>query len=225
MLRPSIGKVTVFDGREPHQARARIGYMSHAPMLYDELTAQENLRYFASLYPGRECLAPADALTQVGLNPDLPRTFGQYSQGMRQRTSLARVLLARSGTSVCSTSLFPTWTLKGPADGRTAGPLPAADRTIVLTTHQRDRPLPSPIRCWRCMPDEWPRSSPGTHAMKTNGARFLETWAIAVELREYEVDPRVCRRPPWRSKIGMPAEQVFKTLLTTGGQRRLTCSP
>jgi ABC-type multidrug transport system ATPase subunit len=62
LLRPTYGKVLVFGAAEPHQERARIGYMSHAPMLYDELTAQENLRYFASLYPGRNCLTPADAL-------------------------------------------------------------------------------------------------------------------------------------------------------------------
>src|SRR5208282_1662435 len=56
--------------------------------------------------------------------------------------------------------------------------------------------------------------------MKTNGARSLESLGIAFELREYEVDPHnpndltaiaVAR------KIGMPAEQVFKTLLTTTG--------
>ncbi len=76
LLRPSHGTVRVFspDGTnsaetnfvEPHEARERIGYMSHASMLYDELTGEENLRYFASLYVGRECLAPADALRQVG---------------------------------------------------------------------------------------------------------------------------------------------------------------
>ncbi|MFP5206848.1 MAG: ATP-binding cassette domain-containing protein, partial [Acidobacteriota bacterium] len=92
LLRPSFGTVRAFGDLDPQQARARIGYMSHAPMLYDELTAQENLRYFASLYPGRSCLSPAEALRQVGLDPDLDRTLGQYSQGMRQRTSLARVL-------------------------------------------------------------------------------------------------------------------------------------
>ena len=71
LLRPSFGKIRVFGDFEPQQARARIGYMSHAPMLYDELTAQENLSYFASLYPGRPCLTPAEALRQVGLDPDL----------------------------------------------------------------------------------------------------------------------------------------------------------
>src|SRR5215469_10672194 len=53
LLRPSMGTVRVFGDVEPHHARARIGYMSHAPMLYDELTGVENLRYFASLYLGR----------------------------------------------------------------------------------------------------------------------------------------------------------------------------
>ena len=56
--------------------------------------------------------------------------------------------------------------------------------------------------------------------MKTNGARFLESLGIPFELREYEIDPHnpddltaiaVAR------KIGMPADQVFKTLLTTCG--------
>ena len=46
LLRPTHGTVSVFGASQPHEARARIGYMSHAPMLYDELTAQENLRYF-----------------------------------------------------------------------------------------------------------------------------------------------------------------------------------
>ena len=80
LLRPTHGTVSVFGESQPHDARARIGYMSHAPMLYDELTALENLRYFSSLYPGRPCLTPTEALRQVGLDPDLNRLFGQYSQ-------------------------------------------------------------------------------------------------------------------------------------------------
>lgn len=53
--------------------------------------------------------------------------------------------------------------------------------------------------------------------MKTNGARFLESLGIPFELREYEVDPDDLAATTVAKKIGMPADQVFKTLLTTGG--------
>src|ERR1035437_3625610 len=53
--------------------------------------------------------------------------------------------------------------------------------------------------------------------MKTNGARFLESLGIPFELREYEVDPEDLSAITVAKKIGMPAEQVFKTLLVTGG--------
>jgi ybaK/ebsC protein len=53
--------------------------------------------------------------------------------------------------------------------------------------------------------------------MKTNGARFLESLNIPFELREYEVDPEDLSATTVAKKVGMPAEQVFKTLLTTGG--------
>jgi heme ABC exporter ATP-binding subunit CcmA len=147
LLRPSFGRVTVFGEEEPHEARARIGYMSHAPMLYDELTALENLRYFASLYRDqkdgdRACLDPAEALRQVGLDPTLDRPFGHYSQGMRQRTSLARVLLSApelllldepfSNMDVASARQMVAL-LSGFRHG---------SRTIILTTHQRELAAP-----------------------------------------------------------------------------------
>lgn len=94
LLRPTLGSVSVVGG-PPQQARGRIGYMSHATMLYDELSAGENLAYFADLYRTQPCLRPEDALRTVALDPELARPVGQYSQGMRQRTSLARVLLPR----------------------------------------------------------------------------------------------------------------------------------
>ena len=146
LLRPSFGTVRVFGVQEPQDARARIGYMSHAPMLYDELTAQENLRYFRSLYPGRECLSPAEVLRQVGLDPDLPRTLGQYSQGMRQRTSLARVLLPVPELLM----LDETFSNMDIESARQMVELLAGfrqhNRTIVITTHQRE--LAAPIADW-----------------------------------------------------------------------------
>ncbi len=53
--------------------------------------------------------------------------------------------------------------------------------------------------------------------MKTNGARFLESLGIPFELREYEVDPDDLSAITVAKKIAMPPQQVFKTLLTTGG--------
>jgi heme ABC exporter ATP-binding subunit CcmA len=142
LLRPSFGTVTVFGGQEPHEARARIGYMSHAPMLYDELTAQENLRYFASLYAGRTCLEPAQALKQVGLDPALDRKLGQYSQGMRQRTSLARVLLAQPELLLLDEP-FSNMDVESVSQmvELLAG-FRQHNRTIVLTTHQRESAAP-----------------------------------------------------------------------------------
>ena len=146
LLRPSFGKVTVFGEDEPHEARERIGYMSHAPMLYDELTAEENLRYFASLYPGRACLAPAEALRQVGLDPELDRTLGQYSQGMRQRTSLARVLLSAPELLLLDEP-FSNMDVESPARWSSCWPASAtAAGRSFLTTHQRE--LAAPIADW-----------------------------------------------------------------------------
>jgi len=142
LLRPTFGTVTVFGESEPHETRERIGYMSHAPMLYDELTAEENLRYFASLYSDRACLAPAEALRQVGLDPKLPRPLGQYSQGMRQRTSLARVLISAPELLLLDE---PFSNMDVESAGQMVELLSGfrqSDRTIVLTTHQRELAAP-----------------------------------------------------------------------------------
>jgi len=142
LLRPSMGAVTMFGGLEPHDARARIGYMSHAPMLYDELTGQENLQYFQKLYPGRAGMTPAEALRQVGLDPELTRPLGQYSQGMRQRTSLARVLLAGPELLL----LDEPFSNMDVESARQMVELLArfrhGTRTIVITTHQRELAAP-----------------------------------------------------------------------------------
>jgi ABC-type multidrug transport system ATPase subunit len=65
------------------------------------MSGMENLAYFARLYGLGDGVADrktggdrtADVIRAVGLDPDLTRPVGQYSQGMRQRMSLARALL------------------------------------------------------------------------------------------------------------------------------------
>jgi len=148
LITPTRGTVTVFSGT-PHRERRRMAYMSHSPMLYDELTAMENLSYFAALHRDEGCAcvgSPEMALRAVGLDPNLSRPVGQYSQGMRQRTSLARVLqtdpelllldepfsnldAASAQHMVELLADFRTWPV-APVNG-----VPGS-RTIVLTTHQ-----------------------------------------------------------------------------------------
>jgi Cys-tRNA(Pro)/Cys-tRNA(Cys) deacylase len=57
--------------------------------------------------------------------------------------------------------------------------------------------------------------------MKTNAVRLLDTLGIQYELREYEVDPDDLAAETVAAKIGMPAEQVFKTLLARGDRHGL----
>src|SRR6266700_5117825 len=116
--------------------------MSHAPMLYDELSAEENLRYFAGLYRSCSCLTPSEALLAVGLDPTLTRPVGQFSQGMRQRTSLARVLLPRPELLL----LDEPFSNMDVESARQMVELLAGfrhgSRTIVITTHQREMAAP-----------------------------------------------------------------------------------
>ena len=118
--------------------------MSHAPMLYDELTGIENMRYFHSLYQSDDCLAPEDALRQVGLDPTLPRTLGQYSQGMRQRASLARVLLSRPELLLLDEpfSNMDVESVSQMIQLLSRFRKSAGQPTILLTTHQRELAAP-----------------------------------------------------------------------------------
>ncbi|MGA1988130.1 MAG: ABC transporter ATP-binding protein [Candidatus Sulfotelmatobacter sp.] len=109
LAQPTQGEISIF-GKSPHEACRDIGYMAHPSLLYDEMSGIENLRYFARLYgiavgdrnknknDDRNHDGPCEqvireVIRSVGLDPELTRTVGQYSQGMRQRMSLARAIL------------------------------------------------------------------------------------------------------------------------------------
>ena len=93
LSQPSSGEVAILGAEKSHDVCQQVGYMAHPSLLYDEMSGMENLQYFARLYGitgGTRC---AEVIRSVGLDPDLVRAVGQYSQGMRQRMSLARALL------------------------------------------------------------------------------------------------------------------------------------
>ncbi|MGO9825112.1 MAG: ABC transporter ATP-binding protein [Terriglobales bacterium] len=89
---PSSGEVTILGARKFHDICHQVGYMAHPSLLYDEMSGMENLEYFARLYGITSPTRCAEAIRAVGLDPELIRPVGQYSQGMRQRMSLARAL-------------------------------------------------------------------------------------------------------------------------------------
>ena len=90
---PSRGSVRILGAEDIRSVCHEIGYMAHPSLLYDEMSAMENLRYFAQLYGVQDDPHCESMIRLVGLDATLARPVGQYSQGMRQRLSLARALI------------------------------------------------------------------------------------------------------------------------------------
>jgi ABC-type multidrug transport system ATPase subunit len=90
---PTRGSISILGTTDLRSVCSQLGYMAHPSLLYDEMSGMENLRYFARLYGISSDQRCADAIGAVKLDPALTRPVGQYSQGMRQRMSLARALL------------------------------------------------------------------------------------------------------------------------------------
>lgn len=135
LARPTSGRVLIFGESDLRAATARMGYMAHASMLYDELSALENLHYFAALYGvgARRC---EECLAAVGLDPSLPRPVGEYSQGMRQRASLARAILHDPELLLLDEPFSNVDAASAHSIAQLLGRMRAAGKTILVVTHQ-----------------------------------------------------------------------------------------
>lgn len=97
LSRPTLGEVSIAGYRLPAQAaavRQRLGVVSHLPLLYGDLTAEENLRFYGKMYGVVNLDKRMDVvLEMIGLahrRRDLVRTF---SRGMQQRLAIGRAVL------------------------------------------------------------------------------------------------------------------------------------
>ncbi len=90
---PTHGEISILGKSNFREICHEIGYMAHPSLLYDEMSGMENLAYFERLYGIKDEARCRRVIEAVGLDAGLTRPVGQYSQGMRQRMSLARALL------------------------------------------------------------------------------------------------------------------------------------
>ena len=97
LVRPDAGESIAGGFAQPSRsARAATGHVGHRDMLYPDLTAEENLRFFARLHgvaDSRERIA--EVLRDAGAERWANRRVRALSNGMRKRTSVARALLHR----------------------------------------------------------------------------------------------------------------------------------
>lgn len=97
LSRPTLGEVRVAGFRLPAQAsavRRRLGVLSHMPLLYADLTAEENLRFFGRMYALENVEARMDAVLElVGLQKRRRDLVRGFSRGMQQRLAIGRAIL------------------------------------------------------------------------------------------------------------------------------------
>ena len=97
LSRPSMGEVMIAGYKLPNEAaqvRARLGVVSHMPLLYPDLTAEENLQFYARMY-GITNYQPriTEVLEMVGLENRRKDLVGAFSRGMQQRLAIGRAIL------------------------------------------------------------------------------------------------------------------------------------
>lgn len=145
LLRPHTGRVTIegVDPRTVASVRAGIGFAGHEAQLYDDLSAEENLRFAARLAGGPDPVALAqDALERFGASGERRTPVRRLSRGFMQRVALARSLVHRPRLVVWDE---PLTGLDTPSIRRVTGVLEAERHrgaAVLLVSHD--------------LPDLWP---------------------------------------------------------------------
>ena len=143
LSKPDSGRIRI-GGLDPTsqgpRVRRNIGVVTHDPLLYEDLTGRENLRFFARLFGLREIDERIESVTALmGMTPRLDQRVGTMSHGMRKRFSISRAMLhdpaillmdePESGLDQEALGMLDALVSKG------SNPL----RTVLMTTHSLER--------------------------------------------------------------------------------------
>lgn len=96
IVRPTAGKLSFPGATAEATGNGRPGYVAHSTMVYDELSAEENLHLFAKLHGVEDPIGRSETLLrEVGLYERRASLVRTFSRGMRQRIAIARALIHR----------------------------------------------------------------------------------------------------------------------------------
>jgi heme exporter protein A len=139
LSRPTAGEVRIGGMRLPDQAsevRRQLGVVSHQPLLYGDLTAEENLRFYGRMYGLRDLRRRVqEVLELVGLAARRRDLVRQFSRGMQQRLAIGRAILHQPSVMLLDE---PHTGLDQDASAMLDGLLrqvAAKGRTVVMTSH------------------------------------------------------------------------------------------
>lgn len=139
LSRPTAGTIRVAGhdvGRDGAAARRLIGYLSHETLLYHDLTARQNLQFYARMYALTDAAARINAvLEQVALARRADDLVGTYSRGMQQRLAVARALLHRPKLLLLDEPYTGLDPLAADALTDLLSAFVEEGSTLVLTTH------------------------------------------------------------------------------------------
>jgi heme exporter protein A len=142
LLRPSSGRIRFGPGDTGSRGAAlrhRIGVLGHDLFLYPDLTARENLAFFAGLYGMPHAAAAAhDALERAGLEDRADDLVSSLSRGMRQRVALERALIQRPRLILLDEPFTGLDDASAAALGRRLRQLREGGGIVVLATHDLD---------------------------------------------------------------------------------------
>ena len=143
LTKPDAGEVRIGgagNGRQSARLRRLIGVVGHDPLLYDDLTARENLRFVCRMFDLDRIDERVHSVSdRMGMAPGLDRKIGAMSHGMKKRFSIARALLhdpqvllldePETGLDQEALSLLDSVIASRSESGR----------TVIMTTHNLER--------------------------------------------------------------------------------------